>query len=278
MSIVADLMSIVSLYNQIQKHVFDKSISKNRKINRNIREFQKNYGLKVKQSREINLKPEVLIPCHYKHIPFLVESLQSIPKGIPVTVIIDASDSTVDPLIKDISCIYQVNFIVNEGQQSQAEALNLGVSRSSNNLFIVLNADDCLLKYSVSTLLDLFIQYPTIRLAGGGCIPFTNKMTMNYRHNTLERLNYVPEIKVFGPADALSFTVPNNINMTMSGSCFLKSAWQTVDGFWDFKDRVCSYDDRDFQMRVSAIFNVAVIDEPLCFYRIHSSLGRGENL
>jgi hypothetical protein len=57
----------------------------------------------------------------------------------------------------------------------------------------------------------------------------------------------------------------------MSGCSFLKSAWEAVGGFYSFKKRVCSYDDRDFQMRVSALFDVAVIQEPLTFYRINSS-------
>jgi hypothetical protein len=37
-----------------------------------------------------------------------------------------------------------------------------------------------------------------------------------------------------------------------------------------------NYDDRGFQMRVSALFNAAVIDEPLAFHKTNSSVGRGQ--
>jgi hypothetical protein len=64
--------------------------------------------------------------------------------------------------------------------------------------------------------------------------------------------------------------------MTQSGCAFLRSAWEGAGGFLPFSERVCSHDDRDFQMRVAALFPVAVVDEPVAFYRLGRSSKKGQ--
>jgi cellulose synthase/poly-beta-1,6-N-acetylglucosamine synthase-like glycosyltransferase len=269
-------MSIKNLKKFLASASFRSSYGKNCNINNNIQSFFNSYKDKKLISREKEILPEVLIPCHPNHIHFLPSAVSSISIDIPVTIITDTFDGKNEIILKSLVSSREINLIVNESLSSQAKSINNGVMQSSNNLFIILNADDFLFKYSISTLLSLFNRYPTIRLAGGGTIPFSHNNAVNFLRNTVEILDYIPDAKIFEPKDAMNFSTPNDINMTMSGSAFLKSAWETVDGFWDFKDRVCSYDDRDFQMRVSALFNIAVIDEPLSLYRIDSSLGRGQ--
>ncbi|MFA5804199.1 MAG: hypothetical protein WC879_06115 [Melioribacteraceae bacterium] len=115
-------------------------------------------------------------------------------------------------------------------------------------------------------------------MAGGGSISFREKMTLNFNGLLPNDIGYEPVPRLYGREDALKYRNLNDINMTMSGCAFLKSAWQAVNGLWDFERRVCSYDDRDFQMRVSTLFDVAVVDEPTAFYRINSSLQRAQNV
>lgn len=100
---------------------------------------------------------------------------------------------------------------------------------------------------------------------------------MKLNNEFSEKLSYQPTYKTYGPSQAKLYKTPNDINMTMSSCSFFKSAWQAVGGFKELNQRVCSFDDRDFQMRVSAVCNVAVIDEPLAFYRLNSSLGLGQS-
>jgi hypothetical protein len=67
--------------------------------------------------------------------------------------------------------------------------------------------------------------------------------------------------------------------MTHSGSCFLKSAWAVVGGYRpDKSERIVPYSDRDFQLRVNAVWPVAVAYEtPFSFWRNDSSLDSGRD-
>ena len=171
---------------------------------------------------------------------------------------------------------YEFNLITNTVNLNQAFSLNKAIQNSSNNLFIVLNADDCLLSYTLNTVISILERDQSIVMVGGGSIWFKDKETLRLSNDLPDKLSYDPTYKIFGQIQAKLYTQLNDINMTMSSCSFLKSAWQTVGGFKRFDDRVCSFDDRDFQMRVSALFNVAVIDEPLAFWRICSSVGKAQ--
>jgi hypothetical protein len=67
--------------------------------------------------------------------------------------------------------------------------------------------------------------------------------------------------------------------MTHSGSCFFKVAWTAVGGYQvDKTQRVVPFSDRDFQMRVNAVWPVAVAYEtPLALWREGSSVDAGLN-
>jgi hypothetical protein len=67
--------------------------------------------------------------------------------------------------------------------------------------------------------------------------------------------------------------------MTHSASCFFKVAWEAVGGYRSDKSRrVVPFSDSDFQLRVNAVFPVAVSDAtPYVFWRIYSSVDKGVN-
>ena len=248
---------------------------KNRRLNRNVHDFLRSYAGGALPPRESIIAPEVVIPC-FNHGRFLESALESIPAGCPVTIVDDASTDDTPEVVARLESRFAFRLLRNERNLLQPGSLNRAVASSANTLFVVLNADDCLLPYAVATLLELFDAYPSIRLAGGGCIPFSDDSTRRLAGALPSRLPYVPRGRIYNADDARRYTRLNDIHMTMSGSAFLRSAWEAVDGFWDFAPRVCSYDDRDFQMRVSCLFDVCVIDEPLTLYRTTSSLGRAQ--
>jgi len=84
---------------------------------------------------------------------------------------------------------------------------------------------------------------------------------------------------VHRPEDVLGYRNYNDLNMTHSGSTFLKVAWEAVGGYQvDKKRRVVPFSDRDFQLRVNAAWPVAVADKtPYSFWRTDSSVDRDLN-
>lgn len=252
------------------------SIKKNRDINKSINEFIANLD-KTIQPRETDFKPEILIPC-YNQGRFLKDALSSINKrDIAVTIINDASTDDTAKYIEEVKKEYKFKLITNMVNINQVGSLNKAIENSENNLFIVLNADDAFTSYTIDTVVDLYKKDTSLRMIGGRCIGFEEKETLKLNSEFPTKLSYQPIYKTYGPNQAKLYKDPNDINMTMSSCSFLKSAWQAVGGFKELNQRVCSFDDRDFQMRVSAACNVAVIDEPLAFYRLNSSLGLGQS-
>lgn len=248
---------------------------KDYRIKKNINIFIEKYKDKQFKEREVVFSPEILIPC-YNHGKFLKDALSSLPTSIPITIINDASDDDTINCIKYLAKDYHFKTITNPHHLYQTGSLNKAVMQSQNNFFIILNADDVLLKYWPSTMLNLFKKYPTIRLAGGNSISFRKKNILNFNDCIPDKLGYNPEPHIINPENAHHYTHLNSINMTMSGCTFLKSCWDAIDGFKNFPDRVCSFDDRDFQMRASALFDIAILDEPSAFYRTSSSQMLGQ--
>ena len=110
---------------------------------------------------------------------------------------------------------------------------------------------------------------------GGNCIPFGIADSLRLNKLLPAELNYLPNPDIISPSRISKVTKHNEVNMTMSSSTFFRSAWEAVGGFWNYDRRVCHPDDRDFQLRVASLFPIAVLDEPLAFYRTNSSLHRG---
>jgi glycosyltransferase involved in cell wall biosynthesis len=245
---------------------------KNKFINKKINVFINEKIGHPLLERETELKPEILIPC-YNHGKYLKTALESIPTGIPVTIINDCSTDNSLDIIKELQGIFHFKLINNEINLNQTGSLNKAIENSVNNLFIILNADDTLNNMAINTIISTYERLSNIRMLGAGGITFTKNESLRFNKTLPDTLPYVPRYDIFNLDKARKYRRLNDINMTMSGSSFLKSAWIAVGGFLPYKQRVCSYDDRDFQMRVSALFDVAVIEEPLAFYRLDSSTG-----
>jgi GT2 family glycosyltransferase len=252
-----------------------RSEQKDRHLNTNLREFSEERSGHPLPARENDLQHEVLIPC-YNHGRFLRDALGSIPQDITTTVIDDASTDDTAEIVQVLRKNFHFNLITNEKNLNQADSLNKAVGLSDNNLFTVLNADDCLTSYCLSAVRSVLEHNPTSRLVGGPFIPFTHSSLLSWNHAQPRTLEYTPKVRLYGPREANDFMKISDLNMAMSSTTFLRSAWEAVGGFRKFEDRVCSCDDRDFQMRVCSLFDVALVEEPLALWRSTSSTGRGQ--
>jgi len=246
-------------------------------IRESMREFIRSHSGKALPPRETEFRPEILIPCfnHGRYLPLALAS-NTMP-AIPVTVIDDASTDDTAAILESLQAKFNLKVIRNEKNLLQSGSLNKAIAGSPNNLFIILNADDLLLPYALDVIFKVLREDAEVRLVGGGAVRFSQDATLALMNVFPRALDHRPSYRRAGPEQAWSFSHPNDINMTFSGSAFFRSAWEAVGGFKPFEDRVCSHDDRDFEMRVAALFQVAVVDEPVAFVCGTRSTQRGQS-
>jgi glycosyltransferase involved in cell wall biosynthesis len=161
--------------------------------------------------------------------------------------------------------------IDNPVNMGQSAAINQAVAAVSSDLVMVLNDDDYLFLDAVELVCDLFRTHPGMAMIGATCISFSDPgiLSMAVR----QRPSSVP-LSLTYPSDVLEFRHANDLNMTHSGCTFRKLAWQAAGGYEPRrKARVTRSADRDFQLRVNALFPVAVSRRvPWSFWRNNSSV------
>ncbi len=253
----------------------------------NIKRFRNSLNPEVvaaaKRPANFNHHIEIVIPC-YNHGPFLQEAMLSIkkqtvhPKKLTVTFVDDCSQDNSLEIMRTISkrlkeSWMQVNVLHNVRNLNQAGSINRAIKESNAQLFVMLNADDMLTPDCLETILATYKKYPDIYLLGGSSLWFEKSSALPKHHKkNVEEM----ELSIYSPDNALDFTSLTSLNMSQSSCSFLRVAWETVGGYFERRDRVCSFDDRDFQMRVCSVFPVGVyVDYPMEFYRTTSSTGKG---
>lgn len=253
------------------------------RIGRFVQSIDPNKLSGVKRLENFENKIEILVPC-YNHSRYLKEAYRSIlwqtnKTSVSLTFINDnSSDDSLDAMkaLKESNHTSHINIkvISNSKNLLQAGSINEAVERSSNELFIILNADDLLTPDCLELIIKTYQQNNDIFLLGGSSLWFDSADKLpKHKIKSVSELN----LTKYGPADALKFDKPNSINMSHSSSSFFRDAWEVVGGYFPQKQmRVCTHDDRDFQMRVCSVLPVAVYqDYPMEFYRTDSSQNRG---
>ena len=231
----------------------------------------------------------VVIPC-YGHAPFLTEMFESIrmqttpPKQI--IFVVDQSPDNSLQLLRDLVDQYSASMaseliiLENEKNIGQAASLNRGIEYSNADLIMILNDDDYLMHDSIEVALQVLKRHPEAALLGGHSLHFGGKEleSMPKLIQSIcpaERI----EIDLRHPSQVKSYQKYNDINMTHSGSIFYKSAWKVIGGYYpDKAKRIVHFSDRDFQLRMNAIFPVALSNStPLSCWRNDSSVDQGVN-
>jgi GT2 family glycosyltransferase len=179
-----------------------------------------------------------------------------------------------------LPCGGRYSLLINDRNLGQAASLNRAISTASSDLIMILNDDDYLMHDAVESMLDLFDKHRDVALIGATSIHFegdealaaAQKVSIAYAAPGLLPTVYRPE-------DVAGYRDYTDLNMTHSSSSFLKVAWEAVGGYQvDKKRRVVPFSDRDFQLRVNAVWSVAVACEtPYSFWRSDSSVDRDRN-
>lgn len=230
----------------------------------------------------------VVVPV-YGHAAFLPAALSSIAHQTrfpdEVVLIMDASPDDSQAVAERTLAHWpsaqraSIRLLVNEQNLGQAASINRAVAASSSDLLMILNDDDALLPHAVQTALDLFAQHPSIHLAGAHALHFQGEAARRtLTHAALPR-PAANQVHIRTPDELVRYRRGNDLNLTHSASCFTRVAWQAVGGYQpDPAQRVIRFSDRDFQLRVAALFPVALLPTfPMSLWRTDSSVDAGRN-
>lgn len=239
--------------------------------------------------REAPTTLSLVVPCfrHAEHLPDLLDSIVAQTRPADEVIFVDdaSPDSTNDVLTAFVATrpgLDETRYVilVNERNLGQAASLNRAIAAATSELVMVANDDDYLMHDAIESMLALFAQNRGVALIGAHCIYFAGhealvaapKLTGAYGPPGMPLVIHRPE-------DVSGYRHYNDLNMTHSSCSYFKTAWEAVGGYRaDKKSRVVPFSDRDFQLRVNAVWPVAVAYEtPFSLWRTDASVDQGLN-
>jgi len=234
----------------------------------------------------------IIVPC-YNHDKYLAKTFESIinQTHLPNQVILinDDSKDRTGELIKKLVANYEANdpgkikFITDNNNHNlgQAMTINKAIKLASTDLIMILNDDDYLMHDAVETILHLFRQNPKLALIGGSNIKFSNDELLDSSNKLIKNIKNPAEIElsITTPEDALKFEDFCCLNITHTGSTFVKTKAISAGLYREKKDRIIRFTDRDFQIRVNLLYPIGTTGDkiPFCFWRADSSVDAGLN-
>jgi glycosyltransferase involved in cell wall biosynthesis len=276
--------TVKKLYISILMKVFNHNQINQKKLKRFVASRQsEDKGQRTEKYTDLS----IIIPC-YNHAPFLPATFESITNQtrLPGEVIFvdDASKDETQQVLARLIAAYnnpavQFKVIHQPQNKGQAAAINAGVEAAGNELVMVLNDDDYLMHDAVAHTINIFNDEKDIYLLGSKAIRvYDEQFLNNMKKKSIDfTVSEVIRIIKYDPQVLLNEYHAKGIDMTHSAMSFSKVAWQSVGGYKTRRrERVIIYTDRDFQIRVSLIYPIAVApDTPLSFWRSSSSVDAG---
>ena len=231
----------------------------------------------------------VVVPCfnHAAYLPDLLESIAAQTRRPDEVIFVDdASPDATNEIVTAFVAAHQESddrrfvVLVNDRNMGQAASLNRGISAASSELIMIANDDDYLMHDAVESMLALFGENRNVALIGAHSIHIVGHEMLAAAPK--RSAAYGPPgrpLTVHRPEEVRRYRKYNDLNMTHSGSCFFKTAWEAVGGYQVAKEqRVVPFSDRDFQLRINAVWPVAVAYEtPFSFWRRDASVDGGIN-
>ncbi len=276
-------------YRRVKKTV--QAILKPQISQRKIKHFIE--GSDITELINIRCSPDptiaVIVPC-FGHEQYLEEMFTCIinqtRRPDQVIFIDDKSPDKSSELLSRITESLDTDFrqiiriINNEKNIGQSASINRGITAADTELILILNDDDYLMHDCIDTILQIFKRFPAAVMVGGTSLHFSGE-SLNNMAKCIGESKKEQEISIDfrEPDNVKQYSRYNDLNMTHSGSCFLKSAWKVVGGYYpDKSKRVAPYSDRDFQIRINSLFPVAISNiTPLSLWRNDSSVDSGIN-
>jgi GT2 family glycosyltransferase len=278
-----------SLHRRLRKSI--KETLRPEVSQRKIRAFIKSKQFLGKSFAPLSESPRlaIVVPC-YGHAPFLEEMFESIRhQTVAPNEVIFVVDKSPDDSLQILQKLINENqhsstsrFILleNDVNLGQAASLNKGIECATAELIMILNDDDYLMHDSIEVAYKILKKYPDVALLGGHSLHF-GADELKQTTKLIESICPAEKIDIDlrHPNQTLSYRKYNDINMTHSGSSFYKTAWKAIGGYYpDKSKRLVHFSDRDFQLRMNALFPVALSNvTPLSCWRNDSSVDQGVN-
>lgn len=229
----------------------------------------------------------IVVPCfgHAQYLPIAFASILNQTTQPDQVVFVDdcSADDTWAVLCRllDRAPLAHNRFSLEHNNRNlgQCATINKAVELSHTSVAIVLNDDDYLMHDAVERVRTLCALHPEARLFGSKAVYFySDEYLANHRKLVAESLlSEELRVRLSLPPDVLSFRTGREIDMCHSGSAFYKDAWREVGGYRPkWHERVIGYADRDFQIRVNALFPIAIVENAaFAFWRVDSSVDQG---
>lgn len=222
----------------------------------------------------------MVVPCynHARFLPFAVQSLveQSLQRFDTVLVDDCSPDDTrrlLSGLAESLRDRGDVTVIAHDTNRGQAASLNEAIATATTPLVTVLNDDDWLTPTALEVIIATYERLADVAVVGSHSQWFTGE-----GRPAAGSVVGDTRVRRFEPSDVRGMRWPSDLNMTHSGMTAALTAWDVVGGYRaDVAARVVPFSDRDFQLRVAALYPVAVIDDPLVWWRSDSSVDAGRN-
>lgn len=224
----------------------------------------------------------VICSC-YNHANFVTESIQSVlnqsHKNIQLIVVDDCStDDSVTVIEKFIAAFPQIIFIKNENNLGITKSFNDAAQLAEGDFIVDLAADDVLLPHCISIQLETFRNSQFGQLAivyGNAELISENGIHLSYY---FEVDSHLKTIKKRPTGDLYSEIIGPKTTICSVSSMTKKSVFDDFNGY----DEKISYEDLDFWIRVSRLYNIDFIDSVLVQKRIlpnslHSSFDIPKN-
>ena len=230
----------------------------------------------------------IVVPCfgHGRFLPQLVNSLamQSRPPEAVIFVNDCSPDGTGAALVdavKRLRDLTDVLVLTNGSNLGQCASINRAVEVARTDLLMIANDDDLLMRDTIQVSTDLHKHYPEVALIGATSVHFSGTEAIDGDALWMGTYADTKDVRltIHTPSDARRYRAASDLNMTHSGTTFTKSAWEHVGGYEpDASRRVVRFSDRDFQMRVNALYPVGVSEKvPFSLWRSDSSVDAGRN-
>jgi len=166
-----------------------------------------------------------------------------------------------------------VTLVTHLRNRGQSATLNEAIGLAATPLVTILNDDDWLMPHALSRAVGTLGANPELGLVGAASRWFSGPGRPPDSSG-----DGPTAVRIVAPAQVRSLRHPLDLNMTHSGMTISRVAWEVVGGYLtDAARRVVPWSDRDLQLRIAALYPVAVINEPLVWWRSDSSVDAGVN-
>jgi glycosyltransferase involved in cell wall biosynthesis len=217
--------------------------------------------------------PLVTVICLcYNHDSFVMESLNSVLNQsypfIELIVVDDCStDNSQKTIVKWLEKNPKIPFIANKTNLGNTKSFNKALKIAKGEYIIDLAADDMLLPNCVALQINTFknSQYSNLGVVYGNVELISEKNTFDSYYFPVDKHKKVTENRITG--DIYQSILSGGNSICSVSAMIKKTVFDQLQGY----DETLVYEDLDFWIRASRIYEFDFIDEPIMQKRILSN-------